>query len=371
MRVFIYEFFCAGGWMGTMATASLRTEGLAMLAAVLEDFARIPGVQPLTLVDRPASQQLPPGLPACLQSGPEAVQFGELAAWSDYTLVIAPECDGILETRCRWALGAGSRLLGPTPEAVRLAADKWQLARRLRQHGVPSPITHLLGPPASPRSRQPELATAEPGMTFPLVIKPRHGAGSQAAFLVPDLAQLGGCLDQVSQETADQLLVQPFVAGQPASVAFLLGPGHPVALQPAAQHLSEDGRLRYRGGQVPLAAGLAHRAVSLAHRAIQVVPGLEGYVGVDLVLGAWADGRQDMVLEINPRLTTSYVGLRALARTNLAEAMLQTMGGETGVSISWRPATVQFTVQGQCTIATHPAKNHNEAGLSSRTAAER
>ena len=30
----------------------------------------------------------------------------------------------------------------------------------------------------------------------------------------------------------------------------------------------------------------------------------------------------DRVIEINPRLTTSYVGLRALARFNLAEALL-------------------------------------------------
>ena len=49
------------------------------------------------------------------------------------------------------------------------------------------------------------------------------------------------------------------------------------------------------------------------------MPGLSGYVGVDVVLGN--DGR-DWAIEINPRLTTSYVGLRALAGFNLAEAML-------------------------------------------------
>ena len=54
-----------------------------------------------------------------------------------------------------------------------------------------------------------------------------------------------------------------------------------------------------------------------------------GYLGVDLVLGEAADGSDDVVIEINPRLTTSYVGLRALARENLAAAMLDVASGRT------------------------------------------
>jgi hypothetical protein len=36
-----------------------------------------------------------------------------------------------------------------------------------------------------------------------------------------------------------------------------------------------------------------------------------------------------VVIEINPRLTTSYVGLRALASENLAAAMLDVASGRT------------------------------------------
>ena len=57
------------------------------------------------------------------------------------------------------------------------------------------------------------------------------------------------------------------------------------------------------------------------------MPGLLGYVGVDLVLGDAADGSRDYAIEINPRLTTSYVGLRALADFNIAEAMLRAANG--------------------------------------------
>jgi predicted ATP-grasp superfamily ATP-dependent carboligase len=67
---------------------------------------------------------------------------------------------------------------------------------------------------------------------------------------------------------------------------------------------------------------LNDRAQKLALRAIAPVDGISGYVGVDLVLGDPPDGSGDVAIEINPRLTTSYVGLRALAEFNLAETLL-------------------------------------------------
>jgi predicted ATP-grasp superfamily ATP-dependent carboligase len=53
-----------------------------------------------------------------------------------------------------------------------------------------------------------------------------------------------------------------------------------------------------------------------------------GFIGIDMVLGHDPDGRVDSVIEINPRLTTSYVGLRVASRTNLAQALLDVADGK-------------------------------------------
>ena len=74
------------------------------------------------------------------------------------------------------------------------------------------------------------------------------------------------------------------------------------------------------------------------------MPGLQGYVGVDVVLG---DDRRDWAIEINPRLTTSYVGLRALARFNLAEAMLAAVRGDPLPRLDWSPGPTEFTPHGR------------------------
>jgi hypothetical protein len=99
------------------------------------------------------------------------------------------------------------------------------------------------------------------------------------------------------------------------------------------------------GGEIPLAIGLAERAEALAARAIAAMPPAVGFVGVDLVLGPAPDGSEDYVIEINPRLTTSYVGLRAAARTNLAESMWKiAQGNPTEIEYSDRP--IEFDSSG-------------------------
>ena len=68
---------------------------------------------------------------------------------------------------------------------------------------------------------------------------------------------------------------------------------------------------------------LHDRANRLAGRALKNFPGLEYWVGVDLILGHNENGEEDYIVEINPRLTTSYLGARkGLPNNNLAKLWL-------------------------------------------------
>jgi predicted ATP-grasp superfamily ATP-dependent carboligase len=305
-----------------------------MLSAVLEDFARIPGVEVMSLLHE-GHDLGGEGRPwQWVRAAREEPAFRDLARSSDFTLVIAPEFDDLLLTRCRWVKEAGGRLMGPDLEAIRLTGDKAAVARYLPWHGVPTPEC---------RPFAPDLPV--PPLPFPLVCKPRHGAGSIATFLVRTPDQWSRFAERAREEGPErECVVQPFVPGQPASVAWLVGHKQAVPLLPATQELSDDGRLHYRGCRLPLPSPLAERALRLTRRAVDVVPGLCGYVGVDLVLGEASDGGEDWVIEINPRLTSSYVGLRVLARSNLADAMLRAASGDEIPSLSWRPGSLRFFV---------------------------
>jgi len=223
----------------------------------------------------------------------------------------APEFDGILWKTARRATAAGVRLLSPSPEFIRIAADKQRTCVALQAANVPVPAGQIL------ESDEPLPAQFD----YPAVVKPVDGAGSQDTYFVR------GPRDP-PPAYAWRRRLERYVPGLPASVAMLCGPTGRLTLQPCRQRISDDGRLRYLGGELPLAVGLAERAQALADRALAAMPQAVGYVGVDLVLGREPDGSEDAVIEINPRLTTSYVGLRAAARSNLAEAMWHAASGD-------------------------------------------
>jgi predicted ATP-grasp superfamily ATP-dependent carboligase len=333
MLIFVYEHMNSGVYARAGGAESLHAEGGAMLSAALDDFQRCEAVETVTLLD---PRQSAPGrvVHATGPAGEEAV-FRALAREADRTLVIAPETAGILEARCRWVEEMNGRLLGPSSAAVHVTADKLALATNLATRGVPTPPT---------RAIKPGQACSFP---FPVVVKPRDGAGSVATFRIASDETWRRVDDAIAGEGYEgELVVQPFAQGKAASVAVLIGPAGTFPLLPAEQHLSADDRCHYEGGSIPLSSNEAQRASRLAERAVPGIAGLRGFVGIDLILGTRDDGLDDVVIEINPRLTTSYVGLRELARFNLGAAMLSVADGEKPPAFEWQPGAVRWRSDG-------------------------
>lgn len=298
-----------------------------MLTAIVADFQRLSDVETVTLLDK----TLPNDVGHVCHRSPtenEWSRFREIAGQCDYTLVIAPEFDELLEIRSQAVLDARGQLLGSLPEAIRLTADKLATADFWQQRGVRHPRTAVV---------ESVTFAAFPG---PWVMKPRFGAGSQATFLIRNRGDELNAWSPAFHECPDEeFIVQPYVRGQAASVALLMSATQTIPLLPARQHLSRDGRFRYQGGSLPLPETLAERAIQLALTAVAGINGLQGYVGVDLTLGVTGE---DYAIEINPRLTTSYLGLRQLCQQNLAELMLRMAQGETINPPTWSADALRF-----------------------------
>lgn len=346
MRIFVFEYLTGGGLLsgdGSLAgSVSLAREGAAMVTALAVDFARIPGVEVVILCDpRAESSSFDRVETRVVRTVDERDSaFAAEVAASDATVLIAPECDGILLGCVEGVLRCGGKLLGPGPQLVALAADKHATAEYLARAGVPVPRGVVLGP----RGNWPT------NLSFPVVIKPRDGAGSQ------DLRLLRPPLDADNwPPDHERWRIEEFRPGLAASVAVLCGPAGHVVLHPCTQKLASDDTFKYRGGALLLDEKLSPRANQLAAKTVALLPESCGYLGIDMVLGNSQDGSDDAVIEINPRLTTSYVGLRAATRDNLAEAMLAVAAGELP-TLSWVSDALEFSADGAVTRSVSTAR---------------
>ncbi len=334
-RVLVYEYTCSGGILAASTddkAASLMREGWAMLHALTTDLVAIRDVTVQVLADH---RGLPGVLPGC-ESVPvhtpdeERTVLAQLAVRADWTIVIAPEFDGILADRCCLVEAHGGRLLGPSSNLVALLSDKHGTAEYLARHQVPTPPGILWRPGDCPPSRP-----------CPVVVKPNDGAGAQECYVCTDWSQFHAVLKEYRRPAR----IEPFAAGFPASVAFLCGPAGNFSLPACAQRLTTNRQIAYLGGGLPLSAALDARARRIAAQAINSLTTPCGYIGVDLVLGDDPDGAQDYVIEINPRLTTSYVGLRAQSLGNLAAALIATAEGHP-VDLSFSTEYLEFDANG-------------------------
>lgn len=358
MRILIFEFYSAGGTTGRNKSGSLILKGFSMLNAVLTDFARIPGLEILTVLDSRLQPLVSracyagrvhavvtnenPGGQVELKPGPEEGggshldkerwqgAFEEALQQCEGALIIAPEMGGLLAQLTARVERQGKIVLGSSATAVAIAGDKAQTLQLFQEAGLLTPPSEVFSS-LLPSELTSQLADRLP---VPAVVKPVDGAGSQGITLVRDPRHWESALKRVV-ETSNHpsFLVQEYVVGEPVSVSCLVVPPHYEegpgdGRQPGAgtvlpltlnRQLISDDNLNFLGVTVPYPHHQAEVALDTARQACEVIPGLAGYVGVDLVLSPIGP----VIMEVNPRVTVAYVALREVVNVNLAQYILE------------------------------------------------
>jgi tyramine---L-glutamate ligase len=308
MKVLVYEYITGGG-NDVVQSDALASEGAIMLAALTEDLASIPGVSVNVLWDSRAPQ------PASshpdinwLRVGPnEQIRerllqelHGVDAAW-----LIAPETGGVLEALCQLVESAGKVLLTSPAGAVRITASKLETARRLGHRDIPVVPTVTW-----------DVHAASPPWPLPVVIKADDGVGCESTHIIRTSTQWD---DFRLDHTNRDWIMQPLAKGESLSLSALFAEDEALLLSINRQHIRESGNgFALSGCSVNAIPDTDGRFAALLKRIAAAIPELWGYVGIDLM----RDGEHLRVLEINPRLTSSYAGLNAALGMNPAGLVL-------------------------------------------------
>lgn len=338
MNVFVSEYLCSGACKMSPDDASLLTEGAAMLKAVVADLLLIPGCRVTICVHESLQNRFDmeesDALEIILARDPaeEKHHFERACVAADVVWVIAPEFDGLLSSRTSLARKHCANFVGPDEATIQLTADKWELYQLLTQQNLPTIPTALLSDDHQSLSQD-----------VPCLLKYRYGAGGMGMRLIRSTDEWHEIRSDSEMKSSDYLM-QPFVPGKSYSIVALIDDGQKTWFPIGEQRICWDNGFEYQGGLIParLDPSKAIAIQKLVSDVCECLPGLVGYAGFDILLTHHRPD-QPLLVEINPRLTTSYVGYRQLTVDNLAERIVKGISGtkplawKSGMSVKFQP----------------------------------
>lgn len=302
-RIFVYEYLSGGGEMAI--GGELLAMGQSMRDAIMADLLRLEHLQVTVATCHLALPVPAPARPVTPRHGEAVFDFvRRQAAAHDLTWVVAPETDGVL-ARLQQGV-APDRWIGCDGPAVAVATHKRTTLLALAEAGIATPLAFEHAPETSR-----------------WVVKPDDGAGAVATRVHHDW-QAAGDDALARSRPGSPMTVEPWVEGAALSLSLLCGTRRCELLGVNRQHLDIDahGVLSFRGVEVNAMSQADARVATLgalAARVHRAIPGLRGFVGVDLV---WHAQRGPVVIEVNPRVTCAYVGLSQALGRNLAAEVI-------------------------------------------------
>ena len=302
MRILVFEYITGGGLLNEALPDTMAKEGDQMVQALARDLANTNSTDVVVMRDNrlPSLAADVQEVRLCSDEKFDEV-WGHLLKKVDAVWPIAPETGALLERICDEVIKAGKILLNSSSACVNLAASKQRTLSRLAEHGIP----------VVPTFSSMEAVTQSAGSW---VVKPDDGAGCEGLRLYDSLEQAG----QACQAAGNNIL-QPYLQALDLSLSLICERGSARLLSVNRQQIRRvNDTLALDGCVVNTHHGNWERFVQLAEAIAQAIPELWGYVGIDLL-----QCKQGVkVLEINPRLTTSYAALSKELDFNPAQQIL-------------------------------------------------
>lgn len=297
MDIMLAEYAVGAGEGGT-----ILLEGRAMLDVLVKSFTAVGH----NVVYPTSDPVLSAGSAVKTKDFDRSVE--ELSAQCDAALVLAP--DELLGDLTE-IIEENTINLGCPSGSVRLCADKLECTRILEKEGINVPATTVSGEPS----------------VFSLgdrvVLKPRWGCASEDTTL--------------TRYSCATIIPEGFVAtryieGEHLSVSLVVGddtlPPPTLPLTVNRQNISIGSEIQYNGGTVGVDTVRNQELFLAAQRSAEAL-GCRGYVGVDIVL---AD--KPWVIDVNPRPTTSIIGISKIMEEELGELILKAHSGDLPFSVN-------------------------------------
>jgi len=251
-------------------------------------------------------------------SGDFAAGIEQLAPTCDMGLVIAPDH---LLSKFTQLLEQHTHNLGCGFMTVALCANKVRTRKILLQHGIAVP-----GEPV-------------PGKN---IVKPVKGCGAQGVRLTEDTPAEGEFAERYIEGDHLSVSIIPNRVIGDACLYFSGNPPAVLAVNRQQIEIGPDGSFHYLGGETPVHPEREEEIVNTARKVVEVL-GCQGYCGVDMVVA-----EKIYVVDVNPRITTSLVGIAACMQEEIADLLVAASKGQGPLKVHLH-GRVRFDTDGKVT----------------------
>ncbi|UGV40024.1 ATP-grasp domain-containing protein [Methanococcoides orientis] len=289
MKILLSEYAVSTGMGGTYLL-----EGKAMLHTLASSFSRL-GHEVIYTSSGPTIEY-----GTSIASSEDNINeiLEEQAKDCDAALVIAPE---ELLAEITAIIDNNTLNLGCPFESVAICSDKLECTRELETASIPIPGTYSYDQEIPKDKRW--------------VVKPRYGCASEDTFVCYDPKLKEG---QVATE---------YIEGEHLSVSLICGKNtlpltvnkQMIDIDPEKDGSSVD----YCGCMTPYNTDRIQELYETAIKATRIL-NCNGYTGVDIILGD-----RPYIIDINPRPTTSLVGITKIMDREIAELLIANALGQT------------------------------------------
>jgi len=235
----------------------------------------------------------------------------------DWVVLIAPPLELTRLSRI-----VGSKVLGPPHTLVEVFSDKYATYLALKRCGIKTPKTILV-------EGLPDTLCLD-DLNPPYIVKPVLSAGSECVYFIRSRGEVLEFVRRVMKcDPSSRALVQEYVSGVHGSISVIYGRDNYLLYSLNLQLIVlSEGRLKYMGGVLPIRNYVfKEKAEEVLSKLFNCYPELRGYIGLDVVWG----GDDIYVIEVNPRTTTSIIGIYEVF-PQLGEFLVRSVSDYQGMS---------------------------------------
>ncbi|MFW9818331.1 MAG: ATP-grasp domain-containing protein [Candidatus Thorarchaeota archaeon] len=328
-KLFIFEFVSGGGFSNTSIPTSLFCEGFGMLRSIIEDFSlldfeiystidyRISFLSKLIKIDH---------LTEVKKQDHFIKIFKDLVRNCEYVFIIAPESSNILYDLTKIVKDYGRIILSTNLKGIEYGTSKIKTYKIFKRNKVLTPKTYRI-----PYKKQlldvKFILHKFSNFKGPIIIKPEDGVGAECIHYFEKESQIINFFTEFipELETRRSYIIQEFINGRNLSLSLIGSPNlyvSPLILSVNSQNLDIKNKdSDYLGGYTPVEnhKELFNQVSFITNKLNNLK--IEGYFGIDFIEDI---NKSSVFIEINPRLTTSYIGLRKVVNFNCAELIFNT-----------------------------------------------